>query len=118
MASKQIKIGESRSSERFVFQCFIVLASGMQVGEGQTLNMSDRGCLVESSLPVKVGDNLQLRLSFHESEPSMRVSRAAVCWVQGFRFGVEFIGIEEKDRARINRYITLLGEDLWARTYD
>jgi hypothetical protein len=118
MVSRQKKIGDSRASERFAFQCFIILASGMQVGEGRTLNMSECGCLVESSLPVKVGDNLQLRLSFHESEPSMRVPRAAVCWVQGPRFGVEFIGIEEKDRARINRYVTLLGGDLWARTYD
>jgi len=117
MVSHQKKIGESRSSERFAFQCAIVLASGLQVGEGQTLNMSERGCLVESSLPVKVGDNLQLRLSFHDSEPSMRVPRAAVCWVHGLRFGLEFIGIEEKDRARLTRFVTLLGGDPWARTY-
>lgn len=118
MVSRQKKIGDSRVSERFAFQCFVILARGMQVGEGRTLNMSDCGCLVESTLPVKVGDNLQLRLSFQESEPSMRVSRAAVCWVRGLLFGVEFIGIEEKDRDRLNRYITLLGGDPWARTYD
>ena len=41
-----------------------------------------------------------LRLSLPESQPSIRVSRAAVSWAQGFRFGVEFIGMEEKDRAR------------------
>jgi len=112
------KIGDSRASERFAFQCSIVLASGMQVGEGRTLNMSECGCLVESSLPVKVGDQLQLRLSFHKSEPSMRVSRAAVCWVKGIQFGIEFIRIEEKDRARLNRYVALLGGDPWARIYD
>ena len=117
MKPKQIKIGDSRCSERFAFQCSIVLASGMQVGEGQTLNMSDRGCLVESSLPVKVGDQLQLRLSFHKSEPTMRVPRAAVCWVHGIRFGIEFIGIDEKDRARLTRVVTLLGGDPWARSY-
>ena len=48
----------------------------------------------------------------------MRVSRAAVCWVQGLRFGLEFIGIEEKDRARLTRFVTLLGGDPWARIYD
>ena len=88
------------------------------VDEERTLNMSECGCLVESSLPVKVRDNLQLRLSFQESEPSMHVSRAAVCWVRGFRFGIEFIGIGKKDRIRLNRYVTLLGGDPWARTYD
>ena len=118
MVSRKKKIGDSRANERFALQCSIVLASGMQVGEGQTLNMSVCGCLVESALPVNVGDILQLRLCVHESEPSMRVSRAAVCWVQGLRFGVEFIGIDEKDRTRLNRYVTLLGGDPWARSFD
>jgi hypothetical protein len=118
MVSHQIKIGESRSNERIALQCSIVLASGIQVGEGQVLNISGGGCLVESSVSVKAGDYLQLRFSLHESEPSMRVSRAAVCWAQGFRFGVEFLGMEEKDRARLNRFVTLQGGDPWAGTYD
>ena len=117
MKSHQIRIGESRSSERIPLQCSIVLASGIQVGEGQVLNMSEHGCLVESSVSVKAGDYLQLRFSLHESEPSMRVSRAAVCWAQGFRFGVEFLGMEERDRARLNRFITLQGGDPWAGIY-
>jgi hypothetical protein len=118
VVSRQIKIGDSRASERFAFRCSLALAHGMQVGEGWTLDMSECGCLVESSLPVKVGDTLQLRLFFHKSEPSMRVSRAVVRWVQGPRFGVQLIGIEEKDRVRLNRYLTLLGGDPWARSFD
>jgi len=114
MKSHQKQVGESRASERIPLQCSIVLASGIQVGEGQVLNMSDRGCLVESSVSVKAGDYLQLRFSLHESEPSMRVSRAAVCWAQGLRFGVEFLGMEEKDRARLNRFVTTQGGDPWA----
>ena len=117
MDSRLKQIGEARSSERIVLQCSIVLASGMHVGEGQVLNMSGHGCLVESSVPVKVGDPLQLRLSLHGSESSMRVSRAVVCWAQGLRFGVEFIGMEEKDRARLNHFVSLQA-DPWARTYD
>lgn len=118
MVSRQIKIGDSRASERFAFRCSLTLARGMQVSDGWTLDMSECGCLVESALPVKVGDTLQLRLFFHKSEPSMRVSRAVVRWVQGPRFGVQLIGIEEKDRARLNRYLTLLGGDPWARCFD
>jgi len=117
MKSHQKQIGESRSSERIPLQCSIVLASGIQVGEGQVLNMSDRGCLVESSVSLKAGDYLQLRFSLHESEPSLRVSRAAVCWAQGFRFGVEFLEMGEKDRARLNDFVSLQA-DPWARRYD
>jgi hypothetical protein len=118
MVSRQIKIGDSRAHERFALRCSIALARGLRVGEGWTLDMSECGCLVESSLPVKVGDNLQVRLTFHRSEPSMRVSLAVVRWVQGFRFGVQFIGIEEQARARLNRYLFLLGGDPWSRTFD
>jgi hypothetical protein len=117
MKSHQKQIGESRSSERIALQCSIVLASGIQVGEGQVLNMSDRGCLVESSVSVKAGDYLQLRFSLHESQPSMHVSQAVVCWAEGFRFGVEFLGMEEKDRTRLNRFLTLQGGDPWAGIY-
>lgn len=117
MKSHQKQSGESRSRERIPLQCSIVLASGIQVGEGQVLNMSDRGCLVESSVSLKAGDYLQLRFSPPGSEPSMRVSRAAVCWAQGFRFGVEFMEMEEKDRARLNHFVSLQA-DPWVRTYD
>jgi hypothetical protein len=113
----QKQIRKARSHERIALQCSVVLASGIQVGEGWVLELSVRGCLMESSVPVKVGDNLQLRLSLPEPEPSMRVSRAAVRWAQGLQFGVEFIGMEEKDRIRLNRFVTLQ-EDPWARTYD
>ncbi len=34
MGLSQKQIGEARSSERIALQCSIVLASGMQVGEG------------------------------------------------------------------------------------
>ncbi|TKB68274.1 MAG: PilZ domain-containing protein [Nitrospira sp.] len=118
MVSRQIKIGDSRAHERVTLRCSIALARGLRVGEGWTLDMSECGCLVESSLPVKVGDNLQVRLLFHGSEPSMRVSLAVVRWVQGFRFGIQFIGIEEQARARLNRYLLLLGGDPWSRTFD
>jgi PilZ domain-containing protein len=117
MDSHQEPIKKARSGERIAIQCSIVLANGIQVGDGRVLDMSGHGCLVESSVPVKVGDNIQVRLSLPEPEPSMRVPRAAVRWTQGFRFGVEFIGMEEKDRVRLNRFVALQG-DLWARVHD
>jgi hypothetical protein len=50
MGSIQKQIEEARSIERIALQCSIVLASSMQVGEGEILNLSGRGCLVESSV--------------------------------------------------------------------
>lgn len=75
---------EARSTERIKFHCNIILDTGKQVNEGRILNLSEGGCLVESSVSVKVGDNLQLRLSLPGPEPPMRVPRAAVRWTKGF----------------------------------
>lgn len=117
MDDHQESIMKARSTERIVLQCSIVLASGIQVGEGRVLDLSWRGCLMETFVPIKVGDTLQLRLSLPKPEPSMLVPQTVVRWVQGSRFGVEFMGMEEKDRVRLNRFVTLQG-DPWSRSHD
>lgn len=110
-------VKECRSSARVAIRCSIVLARGGRVGEGQVVDMSAHGCLVESMISVKIGDHLQLRLFLPEAEPSMRVPQAVVRWAKGARFGVEFIGMEEKDRSRLSRFVTSQ-EDPWAEAYD
>lgn len=110
-------IVEARSSERIALQCSIVIANGIQVGEGRVLDVSVRGCLVEGPVLVRVGDHLQLRLFLPDSDLSMCVSLAAVRWAQGLRFGVEFIEVDEKHRACLNHFVSLQA-DPWARTYD
>lgn len=110
---------EARSRERLPVQCSIAIANGIQIGQGKVFDVSVRGCFVEGSVLVKVGDGLQLRLSLPEAapDPSICVSLAVVRWVEGPRFGVEFIRVDEKYRARLNRFITLQS-DPWARAYD
>lgn len=95
------------------------MANGIQISEGRVFDVSVRGCFVGGSVLVKVGDRLQLRLCLPEAapDPSICVSLAVVRWVQGLRFGVEFIRVDEKDRARLNRFITLQS-DPWAQAYD
>jgi hypothetical protein len=117
MNCQQEQIREARFSERIALQCSLVFANGRQVGEGRVLDMSVPGCLVESSVPVKVGDYLQLRLCLPDYQPSLFVSLAAVRWAQGLRFGLELIGMNEMDRVRLNRFVALQG-DLWARVPD
>lgn len=117
MNVEQKREKKSRAKERIAIQCSITLAKGSRVGEGQVLDMSARGCLVESILAVKSGDLLQLRIFLPESEPSMRIPQAVVRWAKGSRFGVEFIGMDEKDRTRLSGFVTLQ-DDPWAKAYD
>ena len=119
MDCQQEPIVKPRAGERIALQCSIVIANGIQVGEGRVFDVSMRGCLVEGSVLVKVGDRLQLRLSLPEGapDPSICVSLAVVRWVQGIRFGVEFMKVDERYRACLDRFITLQS-DHWATAYD
>ena len=112
MATYQGNVIETRSSERIALQCSIIVANGIQTGEGRVLNVSDSGCLVEAPILIKAGDHLQLRLFLPDTNLSMCVSLAVVHWALGFRFGIEFVTVDEKHRARLNHFITV-GKDPW-----
>ncbi len=86
----------ARLGKRLPVQCSLVIANGVQVGEGWVFDVSMRGCLVESSVCVKAGDRLQLRFCLPDSHPSICVSVAVVRWVQARRFGVEFMRVEDQ----------------------
>lgn len=107
-----LHVQETRSSERLVLQCSIIVANGVQTGDGQVLNVSKSGCLVEAAIRIKPGDHLQLRLFLPDSDQSMCVSLAVVHWVVGFRFGVEFLKMDEKYRSCLDQFIGM-GNDPW-----
>ena len=112
MATHEVNVEETRSSPRMALQCAIIVANGVQTGEGQVLNLSKHGCLVKSPLHIKAGDHLQLRLFLPESDQSVCASLAVVRWVQATLFGVEFLMIDEKYRSRLNEFIAM-GTDPW-----
>ena len=112
MGSPGVNVNELRSSERMALQCSLVVASGVQTGEGRVLNLSKNGCLVGTPIQIKPGDHLQLRLVLPESDQSMCVSLAVVRWAQASLFGVEFLNVDEKYRSRLNQFIAM-GNDPW-----
>ena len=67
----------ARFGERLPIQCSLVIANGVQVGEGRVFDLSMRGCLVEGAVRVKAGDRLQLRLCLPDSLSSICVSVAS-----------------------------------------
>ncbi len=107
----------ARFGERLPLKCSLVIANGVQVGEGWVFDVSMRGCLVEGPVRVKAGDRLQLRFCLPDSHPSICVSVAVVRWVQDRRFGVQFMRVDHQYRAHLNRFITLQS-DPWARAHD
>ena len=112
MAADGVIVKEARSSARIALQCSIIVANGVQTGEGQVLNLSKHGCLVRSPLHIKAGDHLQLRLFLPESDHSVCASLSVVRWVKAPLFGVEFLIIDEEYRSRLNQFIAM-GNDPW-----
>jgi hypothetical protein len=108
----QVSAIECRSSKRLALQCSIIVATGVQTGEGRVLNVSKTGCLVEAPILIKAGDYLQMRLFVPHTDISMCVSVAIVQWALGFRFGVEFIEVDEQHRTRLHHFLAT-GKDLW-----
>jgi hypothetical protein len=112
MATYGVNVIETRGSARVALQCFIIVANGVQTGEGRVLNLSTNGCLVEAPIRIKPGDQLQLRLFLPDSDQSLCVSLAVVHWAQASRFGIEFLKVDEKYRSRLNKLIAK-GNDPW-----
>src|ERR1043166_3796346 len=75
MVTNGVTLKEARSSERVALQCSIIIANGVQTADGQVLNVSKYGCLVEAAIRIKPGDHLQLRLFLPDGDQSMCVCR-------------------------------------------
>jgi hypothetical protein len=108
-----VNVKDSRSSPRIALQCSLLLANGRQTGEGQVLNLSRNGCLVEAPIGIKPGDHLQLRLFLPDRDQSLCVSLAVVHWAEASRFGIEFLKVDEKYRPGLNQFMLAMGEDPW-----
>ncbi len=70
-------------------------------GEGLILDLSTGGCQVRSLIPVQVGMTLRLSLFLRDQVWPVRIEGAAVRWVKGNSFGLEFVEIRSAPRERI-----------------
>lgn len=77
-------------------------------GEGQVLDVTVPGCLIQSCFSAKKGDSLTIRMTLAHSGCAFLVDRAVVRWVEGTRFGVEFIEMGQKEQWRFNAAVERL----------
>jgi hypothetical protein len=94
-----------RSRDRLIFTCPVMFAGMPSVGEGSALNLSPYGCTVEGKRSVLNGSYMKLRLLLPDSTPSLRIELAAVRWVIGSHFGVEFLRVPGEDQRRLDRFL-------------
>lgn len=83
------------------------------IGEGQVLDLTLPGCLIDSPCSPRQGDSLELCLDIPQVGALFNIARGVVRWVQGARFGVEFIEMDPRERFQYNAFVgTLLDEQV------
>lgn len=99
------KLQFRRSSDRLLLTCPVMFSGMPSIGEGLTLNVSSQGCTVEGMSTVLDGSYMKLRVFLPDSHSSLRVELAAVRWVLGPYFGVEFLRLPIQDRSRLDQFL-------------
>lgn len=96
---------QTRYSQRVTVECSVVLSGDRVVGEGRILNVSMPGCLLKSAVGLKTGDYVQLRLFLPDLKAPLHVPLAAVRWVDGSLYGLEFIRTSYEEQDRLEQFV-------------
>jgi PilZ domain len=82
---------EQRSNLRYRAQFRSSFSSVAMVGgEGSLMDLSIRGCRIESLIAVKPGATLEVRIEAIEHCPPIQIHAAVVRWSREGQFGLEF----------------------------
>ena len=82
---------EQRKNLRFPVKFRSSFSSiGLVGGEGSIVDLSIRGCRIESSIDVQPGASLDVRITVVENEPPIHIQAAIVRWSREREFGLEF----------------------------
>ncbi len=90
-----------RYTTRESVQSTCVLSCEGLIGQAQVVNLSVPGCLLKTSMKLKVGQYVDMRLSFPGSQTPLQVKLAAVRWVRNGQAGIEFIRMSGADQTRL-----------------
>lgn len=83
----------------------VTFTSGPRIGQGQVLDLTLPGCLIESSVAVEAAESLQLELFLPGLRFPVSVTMGVVRWVKGKRFGVEFIKMHESQQRILQHFV-------------
>lgn len=74
----------------------------MAAGEGLVQDLSLGGCRVESTTPVPLGTELELRIAVPQELTPVAVDRAVVRWATDREFGVAFLFLRSPEQQRLH----------------
>ncbi len=99
---------EQRKHPRYRFHCEIWFRWKEESVAGTVSNLAVGGCKVESEGSVYIGMYLALQICLPGQEATLKVDQAAVRWVKGQEFGLEFLIIGSEEEERLRRFLSTL----------
>ncbi|HEV8326777.1 MAG TPA: PilZ domain-containing protein [Nitrospiraceae bacterium] len=95
---------EQRQHVRYQVE-FPATFEGDHTGIGIVYNLGMGGCKVVSDLEVKNGALLTLHLKIPEQTLAITIRAATVQWTLELEFGLEFLEMQDKERARLEQFL-------------
>jgi hypothetical protein len=74
-------------------------------GEGRVVDLSTRGCRIESSIDVQPGASLEVQIEAIEHAPPIKIQAAIVRWCREQQFGLEFEVITPMEWAHLQAIV-------------
>jgi hypothetical protein len=100
---------EQRQSPRFPVRFRSSFTSlNIVGGDGDIVDLSLRGCRVESPTEVKSGTSLEVRIQTSDEEPPLKIQEAVVRWSRAKQFGLEFVTLAPEEWARLQHTVAEL----------
>jgi len=97
-------VKEQRQHIRYQVE-FPATFAGDHTGLGIVYNLGMGGCKVVSDLVVKTGARLTVHLRIPEQPIAITIQAATVQWILNLEFGVEFLEMQERERASLGRFL-------------
>jgi hypothetical protein len=97
---------EQRQHVRYQVE-FPATFAGDHTGIGIVYNIGMGGCKVVSDLAVQSGALLAVHLQIPEQTLPIIVRAATVQWTLELEFGVEFLEMQEMERARLEQFLAI-----------
>jgi hypothetical protein len=69
------------------------------------IDLSLRGCRVQSPTDVQPGACLEVRIAMLEHEPPIQIQQAVVRWSREHQFGIEFVTLAPEEWTRLQHRV-------------
>ncbi len=100
---------DSRLALRFKVHLPISFSGDSLTGEGVVVNLSLRGCTIDSEQKVQRWKYLTLRIFMPDQDAPLVVDRAQVRWSRRRRLLVlEFLAMQPEEQVRLRRFVITL----------